>query len=76
MGGGEQKDEKTSGVTFSHASSRVPGFRWVRLPRGPLWVYVNSNATHRRHGAAAGNTVLCCCIINKNSALDHLSRGL
>lgn len=47
----------------------------VRL-RELLRVSVNSNVTQRRHRGAAGNTVLCCCIINKSSALDHLSCGL
>lgn len=48
---GEERDEntgrggiegwETSGVTFSHASSRVPGFRWVPPPSGATAVSVS-----------------------------------
>lgn len=57
---------ETTGVTFSHASSRVP-------PGELSQVYVNSEAPSRRHRAAARNTVLCCCIINK--AVHYITRA-
>lgn len=65
-----QGGEKTSGVTFSHASSRVPGFRCAPPPWDLLRVFflrlVNSNATHTRAQTPRGCSREYCTVLLHN----------